>query len=189
MSLTLEEKIERLWDTEQCRKLMARYEYYGYGRVWEKVPAMFANRDDIWIDCEGFGVFDGMKGVETFFVDWHHSMEGDAKGMLTLHTLTTECIEVAEDGQTADHVDVLPGTYPGAGAAADALVIDPVLPGLFGDEAGEDPALRIQPARGRPGGPAGPVPGHAGRRHHPSRGRRKRRRGTDERGRAEEPLP
>ena len=101
MSLTPEEKIERLWDTEQCRKLMARYEYYGYGRVWEKVPGMFAKRDDIWIDCEGFGVFDGPKGIETFFVDWHHSMEGDAKGMLTLHTLTTECIEVAEDGQTA----------------------------------------------------------------------------------------
>ena len=110
MSLTPEEKIERLWDTEQCRKLMARYEYYGYGRVWEKVPGMFAKRDDIWIDCEGFGVFDGPKGIETFFVDWHHSMEGDAKGMLTLHTLPTECIEVAEDGQTARGLWISPGS-------------------------------------------------------------------------------
>ena len=110
MSLTPEEKIERLWDTEQCRKLMARYEYYGYGRVWEKVPDLFAKRDDIWIDCEGFGVFDGPKGIKTFFVDWHHSMEGDAKGMLTLHTLTTECIEVAEDGQTARGLWISPGS-------------------------------------------------------------------------------
>jgi hypothetical protein len=109
VSLTPEQKIERLWDTEQCRKLMAKYEYYAFCRTWENVPGMFAERDDIWIDCEGFGVFDGARGVRTFFVDWHHSMEGDARGMMTLHTLSTECIEVAEDGKTAHGLWISPG--------------------------------------------------------------------------------
>ena len=107
--MTAEEKMERLWDKEQIRSLMNRYEYYGYGRVWERVPDMFAKRDDIWIDCEGFGVFEGAKGIETFFVHWHHSMEGDAEGILTLHSTTTEVIEVAEDGMTAHGLWLSPG--------------------------------------------------------------------------------
>ena len=110
MDELLEKKYRQLIDENECRKLMTRYEYYAYSRVWELVPDMFADRDDIWIDCEGFGVFDGRKGVETFFVDWHHSMEGDAKGMLTLHTLTTDIIEVAGDGQTAHGLWISPGT-------------------------------------------------------------------------------
>ena len=80
--LTFEQKVNRLFDTQEIRKLMTRYAYYGYGREWEKVPEMFASRDDIWIDCEGFGIFDGASGIKRFFVDWHHSMEGDAEGII-----------------------------------------------------------------------------------------------------------
>ena len=106
---TLEQKINRLWDVQEIKKLMSRYEYYAYGRAWENVPKMFANRDDIWIDCEGFGIFDGAKGIKTFFVDWHHSMEGDGKGMFALHLLTTDIIEVAADGRTARGLWMSPG--------------------------------------------------------------------------------
>jgi hypothetical protein len=107
--LTLEQKLERLWDQNEVRKLMGRYAFCGYARTWEKVPKMFATRDDIWIDCEGFGVFDGAAGVERFFVHWHHSMEGDAKGIFSIHTLTTEVIEVAADGETARGLWISPG--------------------------------------------------------------------------------
>ena len=106
---TLEQKINQLWDVQEIKKLMSRYEYYAYGRAWERVPKMFANRDDIWIDCEGFGIFDGPKGIETFFVDWHHSMEGDGKGMFALHLLTTDIVEVAADGKTARGLWISPG--------------------------------------------------------------------------------
>lgn len=109
MEYTVEEKINHLWDQNQIRKLMARYSYYGYGRAWEEVPGMFATRDDIWIDCEGFGMFDGPSGIKTFFVDWHHSMEGDAKGIFSIHTLSSEIIEVAKDGKTARGLWYSPG--------------------------------------------------------------------------------
>lgn len=101
--------ISELWDTQEIRKLMARYVYYGYGRAWERVPQMFVDREDIWIDCEGFGIFDGPEGIRKFFVDWHHSMEGDAKGVFAIHTLTTEIIEVAADGKTARGLWFSPG--------------------------------------------------------------------------------
>jgi hypothetical protein len=109
MELSLEQKVQELWDVQEIKKVMARYVYYSYGRDWERVPDMFANREDIWIDCEGFGIFDGRKGIETFFVDWHHSMEGDGKGVFALHLLTTEIIEVAEDRQTARGLWISPG--------------------------------------------------------------------------------
>lgn len=109
MEMSLEEKVTQLWDIQEIRKLMAKYVYYGYSREWELVPDMFAKRDDIWIDCEGFGIFDGSKGINTFFVDWHHSMEGEGKGMFAIHSLTTEVIEVAEDGKTARGLWFSPG--------------------------------------------------------------------------------
>ncbi|RCX16051.1 SnoaL-like protein [Anaerobacterium chartisolvens] len=109
MEPTFEQKVKELWDVQEIKKLMARYVYYGYGRAWENVPGMFADRDDIWIDCEGFGVFDGPKGIEKFFVEWHHSMEGDGKGMFALHLLTTDIVEVAADGKTARGLWLSPG--------------------------------------------------------------------------------
>ncbi len=60
MKKTHEKMVQELWDIEQIRKLMARYVYYSYARLWNEVPGMFAQRDDIWVDCEGFGTFDAM---------------------------------------------------------------------------------------------------------------------------------
>ena len=121
MEKTIEQKTAQLWDESEIRKLMTRYAYYGYARTWELVPDMFAKRDDIWIDCEGFGVFDGPKGIETFFVHWHHSMEGDAKGIVTLHSLTTDIIEVASDGRTARGMWLSPGAEARRRAQDNAL--------------------------------------------------------------------
>lgn len=109
MERTLEQKVQALWDEREVRQLMATYVQYGYSRSWENVPGLFADRDDIWIDCEGFGIFDGPKGIHTFFVDWHHSMEGDGRGMFALHLLTTDIVEVALDGQTARGLWISPG--------------------------------------------------------------------------------
>jgi hypothetical protein len=121
MEISDQQKLSELWDVQEIRKLMAKYVYYGYGRVWERVPDMFADREDIWIDCEGFGVFDGRKGVETFFVDWHHSMEGNGNGMFAIHLLTTEVIEVAADGKTARGLWFSPGAESRRSAEKDGL--------------------------------------------------------------------
>jgi hypothetical protein len=110
MEKTHEKMVQELWDTEQIRKLMARYVYYSYARLWNEVPGMFAQRDDIWVDCEGFGTFDGDAGIRRFFVDWHRSLEGDGIGTMTLHPLTTEIIEVAGNGETARGLWISPGT-------------------------------------------------------------------------------
>jgi len=110
MEKSYEKMAQELWDTEQIRKLMARYVYYSYARTWNEVPGMFAKREDIWIDCEGFGTFDGDAGIRRFFVDWHKSLEGDGIGTMTMHPLTTEVIEVAGNGETARGLWISPGT-------------------------------------------------------------------------------
>jgi hypothetical protein len=110
MAKTQQQMIQELYDTEQVRKLMAKYVYYSYAREWEHVPPLFAKRSDIWIDCEGMGTFDGDSGIREFFVKWHKSLEGDGIGTQTLHTLSTEIIEVAGDGKTARGLWISPGT-------------------------------------------------------------------------------
>lgn len=109
MDNSLERRIQKLEDENEIRKLMAKYVYYGYGRVWERVPEMFANRDDVWIDCETLGTFDGKKGLESFFVEWHHALECDGLGTVALHLLTTDVVEVAGDGKTARGIWFSPG--------------------------------------------------------------------------------
>lgn len=109
MELSLEERVERLEDESAIRKLMGKYVYYAYGGAWQRVPPLFAGREDIWVDCEGFGIFDGAAGIERFFVQWHRSMEFDGKGIFALHPLTTDVIEVAADGKTARGLWISPG--------------------------------------------------------------------------------
>jgi hypothetical protein len=107
--LTHEEKVDRLYDQHQIRNLMARYAYCGFEANAEEIVALFSKRDDAFVDCEGMGVFEGQDGLRKFFVDWHNTLNGDVRGVFSLHALTTELIEVAADGKTARGRWVSPG--------------------------------------------------------------------------------
>lgn len=108
--MTVEEKIERLWDRHQIENLMGAYANLHTARMHESTSELFdLNREDIWVEVGGLGVFKGREGVRRFFVDHHYSMEGDGKGIMNIHTLTTPIIQVAEDGKTAKGTWMSPG--------------------------------------------------------------------------------
>ena len=108
--MTTEQKVERLWDVHQIKNLMGRYALlHCMQRHQETVELFDLTRDDVWIECGGMGVYKKPEGIKKFFYDWHLSLEGDGKGMFNEHLLTSEVIEVAEDGQTAKAVWISPG--------------------------------------------------------------------------------
>jgi hypothetical protein len=108
--MTWQEKAERLWDIHECENLMGRYEYFHTAHLHRKTADLFAlDADDLWVEVVGMGVFTGRRGVEAFFDEWHRSLDGDPRGSLNIHTLTTPVIEVARDGKTAKAVWMSPG--------------------------------------------------------------------------------
>ena len=110
MDTTLEQRVERLWDIQQIKNLMGRYEYYHTAQEHMKTVELFALKSEgIRIDVVGMGIYEGVAGVKKFFYDWHNSLDGDRKGSLNIHLLTTEVIEVADDGRTARAVWMSPG--------------------------------------------------------------------------------
>jgi len=108
-NLSLEDKVQRLLDIHEIRNLMGKYEYYGFNNDPESIVEMFSSRSDVYVDCEGIGVMEGPDGVRKFFVDWHKSLNGDVNGVFAIHAVTTEVIEVAEDGKTARGIWISPG--------------------------------------------------------------------------------
>ena len=107
--MTLEQKIERLWDRHEIENLMGRYALHHCAREHEKTFELFADRDDITLSCGDLGIFKGKAGVKSFMVDWHYSLEMVPEGALNEHLLTSPVIEIAEDGQTAYAVWISPG--------------------------------------------------------------------------------
>jgi hypothetical protein len=111
MKLTMEEKIEQLWDAQEISKVMTRYAFLHNAHEHMKTVELFAlDREDIWVECGGIGIYCGAAGIKKFFFEWHNSLAGkDLKGAFNEHLLTTPLIEVAKDGQTAKAVWMSPG--------------------------------------------------------------------------------
>ena len=109
-NLSLEEKVQRLLDMQEIRNLMGKYEYYSFNNDYESIMPLFSKREDAYVDCEGVGVLEGPAGIRKFMVDWHTSLNGeDTNGIFSIHAVTTEVIEVAEDGKTARGIWISPG--------------------------------------------------------------------------------
>ncbi len=110
MKMTTDEKLERLWDAQEIGKVMTRYAFLHNAHEHMRTVELFAlDRDDVWIECGGMGIYKGPEGIKKFFYTWHKSMEGDMKGAFNEHLLTTPLIEVARDGKTAKAVWMSPG--------------------------------------------------------------------------------
>jgi hypothetical protein len=108
--LSLEEKMLQAYETQQIRNLMGRYEYFHTAKMHRETKKLFALKTGgAFIDNSSLGRYDGEDGIERFFVKFHEEMDGDKKGSLCIHTLTTEVIEIARDGQTAKGLWFSPG--------------------------------------------------------------------------------
>lgn len=108
--LTNEEKAVQAYEYQQIRNLMGKYEYYHTAKMHQETKALFALKtSDVYIDNSSLGRYEGEEGVDRFFVNFHEQLDGDKKGSLCIHTLTTEVIEVARDNQTAKGLWFSPG--------------------------------------------------------------------------------
>ncbi len=104
------EKALQAYETQQIRNLMGKYEYYHTAKLHKETKELFAQHTQgVYIDNSSLGRFDGLEGVDKFFVKFHEYLDGDKKGSLCIHTLTTEVIEIAKDGKTAKGLWMSPG--------------------------------------------------------------------------------
>ena len=108
--LTDMEKAVQAYETQQIRNIMGKYEYYHMAKMHKETKNLFAQHTEgVYIDNSSLGRYDGLEGVERFFVKFHEYLDGDKKGSLCIHTLTTEVIEIAKDGKTAKGLWLSPG--------------------------------------------------------------------------------
>ena len=105
---------ERLEAYQACRNLMGKYSYLHTAFRNKEYVELWAKRDDDRLTMP-FGVFKGWEGVRRCYVDIHgdRSIPEDAeavKGLMMIHEMCTEVIEVAADGKTAKGIWITPGT-------------------------------------------------------------------------------
>ena len=107
----LKREVERLTAVNEIQNMMGRYEYWLTSGQYENIAKMFAkDAPGIRAELNDSGVFKGYDGAWRLYVDIHNAMtQGDNKGKLTVHSLTTPVIEVAKDGRTARALWISPG--------------------------------------------------------------------------------
>jgi hypothetical protein len=112
----LQKIVQKMVDKDEIRRVMAMHEYY-HSAVLHKEEV-----DDIWAmempdvrfsinTC----VFEGSEKLREFYVNTFEQQKklNQAAGSLVYHCLTTDIIEVAEDGKTATGIWMTPGIVTG----------------------------------------------------------------------------
>ena len=103
-------EILKLSAGHRCQNIMSRYEYYHVVGMNKEIVAMFSAREDVKLEIANLGIYDGQAGIRKFLLG--ANMQHDdphREGNMFLHTLTTPCIEVADDLMTAQGVWISPG--------------------------------------------------------------------------------
>lgn len=111
--LTLEQRIARLEAKNAVENLMGRYEFFHSANMHTECEDLFAMQTESTRVEMMSGVYEGPEGVHRCYSIFHAHADRDPMGVLHIHTLTTQVIEVAEDGQTARGVWVSPGCETG----------------------------------------------------------------------------
>lgn len=108
---------ERLEALQECRNLMGRYSLLHAAFRNREYVELWAKREDDWIRMP-FGQFNGWEGVRHCYVDIHGDRNDpddreELKGLMMVHLMDTEVIEVAADGRTAKGCWLSPGVETG----------------------------------------------------------------------------
>ena len=96
---------ERVEAAQASRNLMGKYSYLHTAFRNNEYVELWAKREDSWITMP-FGRFEGWEGVRHCYVDIHGDRSEDefkefGKGLMMMHNMDTEIIEVAKDAKTA----------------------------------------------------------------------------------------
>ncbi len=105
---------KRLEALQEIRNLMGRYSYLHSAFRNKEYAELWAKRDDDRLVMP-FGKFVGWEAVRHCYVDLHGERSNPAdldelRGLMMIHLMNTEIIEVAADGKTAKGVWLSPGT-------------------------------------------------------------------------------
>lgn len=111
---SLEERVQRLEDIQQIQNLMARYEYWHTVGMHQNVVDMYAKKTPgVSVEIPHLGKYEGPEGIRRFWIGANFQTDTKRDGVLIVHTLTTQVIEVAGDGKTAKGVWISPGLESG----------------------------------------------------------------------------
>ena len=107
----LKHEKERLEAANICRNMVGRYLYYHSSYKHKEFVDMWTKHTPGTMLEMPWGVFYGYEGVCKCYLDQHcdyNDLE-TRRGRLNMHLVTTEVLEVAEDGMTARGVWLSPG--------------------------------------------------------------------------------
>lgn len=107
----LERELIRTKDIHEIQNLMARYMYLHNAGKNEAASKCFSTREDTTIEFHSCGLLkkEGMMKMYSPENMGMMKLPPDTLPMMIEHTLTTPCIEVAEDGNTAKALWISPG--------------------------------------------------------------------------------
>ena len=112
---------ERLEAVQACRNLMGRYSYLHSAFRNKEFMELWSKRDDV-SQTMPFGKFVGYEGVYQSYVGVHGDRNTPEdyeaiRGLMMIHEMSTDVIEVAADGKTTSGICISPGseTAPDAG--------------------------------------------------------------------------
>jgi SnoaL-like domain len=106
---TLERRIGRLEAVHEIQNVMGRYSYWHTANMHAECLSLFAMKTPGVRAEMMWGVYDGPESLERLYPGFHAWVDGDAKGVMHMHALTTPVIEVADDLQTAKATWISPG--------------------------------------------------------------------------------
>jgi hypothetical protein len=106
-------RIERLEAAQACRNLMGKYSYYHTAFRNKDYMTLWAQREDSYFKFP-FGQYIGYEAIAHCYLVEHGDrddpgMDQKLQGIMTMHELDTEVLEVAADGKTAKGVWISPG--------------------------------------------------------------------------------
>ncbi|WP_405970534.1 nuclear transport factor 2 family protein [Streptomyces sp. NBC_00988] len=106
---TVEQRLAKLEAVHQIQNLMGRYSFWHTANMHRECLELFAMKTpDVRAEMV-WGVYEGPGSIDRLYPGFHTWTDGDAKGKMHMHTITTPVIEVADDLRTAKGVWVSPG--------------------------------------------------------------------------------
>lgn len=132
---------ERLEAANACRNMVGRYLYYHSSYKHKEFMDMWAKHTPGTMLEMPWGVYFGYEGVCRCYLEQHCDYNDieTRRGRLNMHLVTTEVLEVAEDGQTARGVWLSPGIETDKGhPAMTEEEIDPQLLKMLRAKLGAD---------------------------------------------------
>lgn len=121
--MPLERMVQRLEDINEVQRVMARYEYFHIADMRDEMVGLFASKTPGVRTANNNFTIEGFDNVAHFMRTVGVRPDGDRRGALGIHILTTPVIEVASDGKTAQGVWISPGAQtvskPGGGLSGE----------------------------------------------------------------------